>query len=126
MVAVALAAFPLYADMLTPYIWRTSAGGEWRGGHGEGYGTEVLVKGVVKSVNIEEGYMIVDGEKVWVRGEWEVETHGHKEVVDSTVLLEMLKPGMEVSVECRRSSRWGLMAVSISAAGLYAEKVEEG
>ena len=124
-VAIALASFPLYAGRLTPYIWHMPSG-EWRGGRGEGYGTYVVVKGVVKSVNPEEGYMVVDGEKVWVRGDWKVETQGREEVVDSATLLEMLKPGLEVSVECRRSGRWGLMALSITAPGLHAEKVEEG
>ncbi|AEM38894.1 hypothetical protein Pyrfu_1026 [Pyrolobus fumarii 1A] len=137
-VAVLIAAFPLYADALRPFIWQhyaeTREGGYgWRGGESEATSTavatyepgeEVTITGVIEKIDVNEGSVTVNGEKIIVRGTWIVETPEGKKEVYFDELLTMLKPGEKASIKCRVSGKWGLIALEIETPSLKAEKSE--
>ena len=124
-VAVAVAAFPLYASIFTPYIWKlgTEERGGWRGGR-ETTEELTVVKGIVRSVDAENGVIVVDGKRVIVRGEWRLVEAGGVHEVTWEELLEAIRVGEHVTIECHYSGRWGLMADRIIASGFEAERVE--
>jgi len=125
-VAVAVATFPLYASLFTPILWKAGAEeGGWRGGRSEA-GEELVVTGIVKAVDPQRGVLVVDGREVVVRGEWVVKTWSGEKSVTAEELLSMMRVGERVSITCRESGRWGLMALEIHGPGFVAEKATEG
>ncbi|MDK2384752.1 MAG: hypothetical protein QI199_08135, partial [Candidatus Korarchaeota archaeon] len=108
-----LAAFPLYADRLTGYIWGAgSAEAEGRKGRG-GYGGEPLsISGTVGLVDKAEHLVVVDGAHIKVIGLWKLSGSMSGEV-EAEELLSMMCPGEPVIVVAVRQGKWGIRAVEI-------------
>ncbi len=124
LIAVLVALFPFYADALTPLIWSQAPTGTEE--HGAGGAATEIWSGVVKSVEPQEGLIVLsDGREVRLRGYWVLENAGGKEV-DYTQLASMIKPGEEIRVACRVSQRWGCMAEELWSDGIHAVRLEGG
>lgn len=114
---IVVALFPLYSDKVAPYLWSFNPNVQEKTGEAEG-----TVHGVVKEVDPNNLYIIVDGKRIAVRGYWTVEANGakHENVWAGDVISQYIKPGMKVAVEYKESGRWGMVAQRIEGPGFVA------
>jgi len=113
---ILVALFPLYADRVAPYLWSFNPNVQEEGG------AESVIHGIVKSVDPEKLYIVVDGKEISVRGYWIVEIDGakHENVWAGDLISQYIRPGVKVTVEYKESGRWGIVAQRVEGPGFIA------
>ncbi len=110
-IGILVAAFPLYADNISSYIWNLDTSSS-----SEGSETTYSLQGTVEEVDINESIIVVNGVEIKVLGTW-ITPNGTE--IESQDLLELIKPGDQVTVVYSQRGKWGykLEEITIESTG---------
>ncbi len=104
-IGVLVATFPFYADKISGYLWNLNANA-----NGKISETTYVIQGTIEEVDVNKLAIVVNGVEIKVLGIW-ITSNGTE--VESKDLLELLKPGDEITAVYSQRGKWGYVLEEI-------------
>ncbi len=109
-IGILVAIFPLYADSISGYLWSKDSTGTRGSCHSldNTFSDEsemtYIIQGTIEKVDLDRSILIVNGTEIRVLGTW-ITPSGTE--INSLSLLELIRPGDQVTAICSHRGKWG-------------------